>query len=396
MDTLLVRYAELVIKQQLQLRLGESLSINTESSTIEFARLLARMAAETTREPVHIVETKHGKVLQVYPIDPQLNDALRPPVSGLAMCHIVDLDSAPYYSEESPQDLAKDVVQLGRFGILADPPELERRLAAPWANVPYPGPDWGLQYLGNEATEGDMWKLFMSLFRLDAHDPAEYWSNQAGMMNLRKRILNQHLADTITLRDQDWELMVRIAMDTQWTGGETVLSNGRKFLSQLPLQHVYASVDTQSANGSFLSSRPFLLLGKLVRNARFVVEGGEVTGWSATQGKQALDAFFDIDEGARRICEISLADDGTRESNSLSSGSHPLFNKSATCHIGFGGFQTDTLARQFTPNELDEKHLGQSLVRLDVPIGSPSLSVTATDKDGFVTPLMEDGVFVAV
>jgi hypothetical protein len=35
-------------------------------------------------------------------------------------------------------------------------------------------------------------------------------------------------------------------------------------------------------------------------------------------------------------------------------------------------------------------------VRLDVPIGSPSLSVTATDKDGFVTPLMEDGVFVAV
>ena len=266
-----------IIKQQLQLRPGESLSINTESSTIEFARLLARMAAETTREPVHIVETKHGKVLQVYPIDPQLNDALRPPVSGLAMCHIVDLDSAPYYSEESPQDLAKDVVQLGRFGILADPPELERRLAAPWANVPYPGPDWGLQYLGNEATEGDMWKLFMSLFRLDAHDPAEYWSNQAGMMNLRKRILNQHLADTITLRDQDWELMVRIAMDTQWTGGETVLSNGRKFLSQLPLQHVYASVDTQSANGSFLSSRPFLLLGKLVRNARFVVEGGEVT-----------------------------------------------------------------------------------------------------------------------
>ena len=130
MDTLLVRYAELVIKQQLQLRPGESLSINTESSTIEFARLLARMAAETTREPVHIVETKHGRVLQVYPIDPQLNDALRPPVSGLAMCHIVDLDSAPYYSEESPQDLAKDVVQLGRFGILADPPELERRLAA--------------------------------------------------------------------------------------------------------------------------------------------------------------------------------------------------------------------------------------------------------------------------
>ena len=396
MDTLLVRYAQLVINQQLQLRPGDSLSINTESSTIAFARLLARMAAETTQEAVHIVETKQGRVLQVYPIEPDLHDALRPNVSALVMCHIVDLENAPYYSEEQPKDLARDVVQLGRFGLLADPPELERRLAAPWANVPYPGPDWGLQYLGNEATEGDMWKLFMRLFRLDARNPVWYWKNQVGLMNQRKHLLNQHLEDSLTLSDHGWQLEARIAQDTQWVGGETKLPNGRTFLSQLPLEHVYASLDCQSAQGHFASSRPFLLLGKLVKDARFTIEDGTVTRWDASHGKEALAAFFDIDEGARRLCEISLADEGTRESLSLQSGAHPLFNKSASTHIGFGGFQTDTLAKQFTQEDLDEKHLGQSLVRLDVPIGSDTFSVQATDKEGCSTTLMEHGVFVDV
>lgn len=119
-----MKYAELVIRRQLQLRRGESLSINTESSTIDFARLLARLAVEVTIQAVQIVETQNGRIKQVYPIDPKENEALRPKISGYVMCHVVDLDDCPYYSEESPEAIAKDVVMLGRFGLLAEPIEL--------------------------------------------------------------------------------------------------------------------------------------------------------------------------------------------------------------------------------------------------------------------------------
>ncbi len=353
------------------------------------------MASEVTMEPVNIVETREGRILQVYPIASSLSDAFRPPVKAYAMCHIVDLDSFPYLSDENPKDLVKDIVQLGKFGILADPPELERRISVPWANVPFPGPSWALQHLPSDATEGDMWKLFSRLFRLDSTKGSEFWQHQSAVINLRKRILDEHVRKRWEISSSDWHLEFAIARDTRWAGGETTLPGGRNFLSQLPLQHACASIDTQSTNGTFRSSRPFLLFGNLVKHAFFTIEQGKAVHWDAEQGKEALDAFFSIDEGARRVCEISLADEGTRENAELATLSHSLFGKATTTTIGFGGFQTDTLARQFSVEELESHHLGQSLVHLDVPVGSTSLFVCAKDQDGGETSLMEEGVFVA-
>ncbi|NBK25780.1 MAG: aminopeptidase, partial [Spirochaetia bacterium] len=60
MENLLRRYARLVIAAQLKLVEGDSLSINTDSSTIQFARLLAKEATLSTRQTVMIVEINHG------------------------------------------------------------------------------------------------------------------------------------------------------------------------------------------------------------------------------------------------------------------------------------------------------------------------------------------------
>jgi aminopeptidase len=385
-------YAELVIKRQLQLRQGEALSINTESSTIEFARLLARLACEVTIESVQIVETEKGRIKQVYPIDPKENEALRPKVNGVVMCHIVDLDRASYYSEKSPMEIAKDVVELGNFGLLAEPVELDRRLAVPWANIPYPGATWGLQHLEGEATEQDLWNLFASLYRLDSPNPVSFWSEQANMLSFRKKRLNAHKAETLIMKGDGWELSMKIAKDTMWSGGEQELSSSRKFCSMLPLQHLYATIDSGSAKGSLTSTRPFLLLGKLVKDATIYVSEGKAVSWQAEEGQEALDAFFSVDEGAKHLTEISLADENTRESRLLKKASHPLFNKAMTSHIGFGGFNLETLERHISEEDLISDHLSTSLVHLDIPIGSSHLSIVTKTDDGEETVVMEEGV----
>ncbi|HKM08147.1 MAG TPA: aminopeptidase, partial [Sphaerochaeta sp.] len=48
MQEILRRYARLVIEVQLKLQRGDALSINTENSTMSFARMLATMACEST------------------------------------------------------------------------------------------------------------------------------------------------------------------------------------------------------------------------------------------------------------------------------------------------------------------------------------------------------------
>lgn len=64
-----------------------------------------------------------------------------------------------------------------------------------------------------------------------------------------------------------------------------------------------------------------------------------------------------------------------------------------TTHVGFGGFALDTLSRHITADELEALHLNQSLVRMDVPMGSRSLTITAIDPDGTHHVLMDEGVF---
>ncbi|MFA6845124.1 MAG: aminopeptidase [Sphaerochaetaceae bacterium] len=394
MNDVLKRYAQLVIKSQLQLKQGESLSINSESSTIEFARLLAKLACEVTIEPVQIVETNEGKIKQVFPIDPEENDALRPNITGFVMCHLVNLNECPYLSAENPWNLISDVSLLGKFGLLAEPVLLDRRIAVPWANVPIPGANWGLQYLDANATEEDLWKFFASLLRLDTDDPSRFWIEQGNMLFFRKRKLNLLRPRTLDIVGDGWSIQLDIAKGTQWCGGEQTAKGQRHFFSSLPLQHLFTSVDCKSAKGTFSSTRAFLLLGKQVEGASFVIEEGKVVSYTAESGGEALDAFFSIDEGAKHICSLSLADENTLESRCLVKAAHPLFNNAMTSLIGFGGFSLDTLASMVEEKDLDELHLGQSLVRCDIPIGSNSLSVTTTNSEGETVQLVDEGIFI--
>ena len=153
MENLLRRYARLVISAQLKLMEGDSLSINTESSTIQFARLLAKEATLSTRQTVMIVEINHGKVVQAYPIDPAEKEIFRPPVRTVVMCHLIDLDNKPYLSDIDLNQAKDEVTILAQYGMLSEPVFLDRRIAVPWANIPFPGYNWAAQLIGKQVGE---------------------------------------------------------------------------------------------------------------------------------------------------------------------------------------------------------------------------------------------------
>ncbi|WP_320130793.1 aminopeptidase [uncultured Sphaerochaeta sp.] len=394
METILRRYARLILSTQLKLERGDSLSINTEGTFMEFARLLAKVACEMTLQVVNIVETNHGKVVQVLQIDPVEPEIFRPETKGFVMCHLFGLDDTPYRGEEEPSSLANNVGLLGSFGLLSEPVFLDRRIAVPWANLPLPGPEWAMQLLGSTATETEMWNLFATLFRLEDDNGPVFWDSQANVLHFRKQKLNKLGPLALTVTGSGWTITTNMARDTLWAGGMHTVSSGRKFIPALPMQQVFTSLECTKTEGTISSSRPFLLLGKTVEEAMFTIEGGKVTSYTAVKGKEALDAFFSIDEGSRQVAELSLADDDTLESRYLEKGVHVHFNKAMTSHIVFGGFNLATLTTQNSSEAIEASRLSLSLVRLEVPVGSNSLSVQARDKEGNETLLMEEGVFI--
>ncbi len=393
MQQILRRYARLIIEVQLKLQPGDALSINTENTTMSFARMLATMACESTKQTVTIVEINHGKIAQVLEFDPVEHRIRRPEVTGYVMCHLFDLDSAPYLTDENVASLAQEVTKLGTYGLLSDPVFLDRRIAVPWANIPLPGPLWAMQLLGKAASEEDMWELFSTLYRLEDDHGLKFWHDQANLLHYRKQQLNKEGKLELAIQGEGCTLKAAIADKTKWTGGSATVSSGRTFLPNLPMQHIHASLDVRMTEGTVTNLRPFLLLGKVVEQATFTIQKGKVESYTAKQGKEALDAFFSIDEGSLLVSGLSLADNDTIESRYLNRAIHPHFNHEMTTSLVLGGFSLNTLTDQSTDEEIDASHLGRSLVQLEIPIGSDSLSIQATNEQGKKISLMSDGVF---
>ncbi len=134
-------------------------------------------------------------------------------------------------------------------------------------------------------------------------------------------------------------------------------------------------------------------MGKVVTEAFFTIEKGQVVSYSAKQGKEALDAFFAVDEGASVVSGLSLADNDTIESRYLKEAIHPHFNREITTSLVLGGFSLNTLTEQSTEEDINASRLGRSLVRLEIPMGGDSLTIQATDKQGVQTLLMNEGIF---
>lgn len=123
------------------------------------------------------------------------------------------------------------------------------------------------------------------------------------------------------------------------------------------------------------------------------MEDGLVTEYSAESGEEALDVFFSVDEGAKRVSEIALADHDTVESHYLEKSIHPHFAREMTSTIVLGGFSLDNLTTQQNEADIAESALNTSLVRVAIPIGDSHLSVTLHSEDGNESSVMEEGIF---
>lgn len=393
MERYIERYVRLVIDVQLQLIEGDMLSINTEARSMGFARLLAQEATIITRLPVTIVETERGKVLQAYPIDPEVKDLFRPEEGQPVMCRIVDLD-LPFTksSGASFSEICDSAATLAEYGLLADPIFLDRRVASPWANIPYPGPYWAEAEIGHNVLEREAWEFFAKILRLDSEHCSSFWLQQANLLTWRKQRLDPLEGAELMLTGDGYSLSARLAEQTHFYSGSVTLTGGRTFIPILPIQSLAGSLAATSASGSIVASEAFWVMGTEVTGASFEVADGKAISWSATRGKEALDAFFGIDAGASQLSAIFLADANTIESQNLRVGVHPHFSTTGHSSVSFGGFLIDTLNHTVDEESLAACDLADSLVRLSVPIGSDALQV-AFIVDGEEIRMIEEGVF---
>ncbi|MGH4037420.1 MAG: aminopeptidase [Sphaerochaeta sp.] len=388
MDAIFDLYAQLVCNGQLKLRVADVLSINTEESTYDFALLLARKACNITKLTVNIVVTKDGKVTEEVPMEPEILDFQKPNPGTPVMCRIMDLSDYTYYTLDDPHDLEKNLVEINKYGNLSEPLVLNRRISVPWCTVAFPSLTFA-QALLKDVEQGDQHRLLEVLMRLDQEDPEVYWENQANLLSYRKKLVSSMGDGIITLDNSKTNLVTKILDKANWAGGHCKLRNNRTFYHKLPSQNIHTTLDNKASDGTFAASRNFHLFGKVVKNASFNVENGRVTSFSASEGYDALNAYFASDENANIVSGIALSDVDTVESQYLSTNIHPFFSMENTTSIILGGIHIDTLESIFDDKELESMNIDESLVQLIIPVGDSNTRVTINGQ-----VVIDEGIFV--
>jgi aminopeptidase len=133
-----------------------------------------------------------------------------------------------------------------------------------------------------------------------------------------------------------------------------------------------------------------------VDNGYFRFEAGEVVEFSAENGQDALDQFFQID-GARRLGEVALVEVTSPVSRAGRVLYEILFDENAACHIAFGEAYPEGVVDGNTLPQEDLRKLGvnRADTHLDVMIGTPTMNVTGLCADGSRVSIMENGVYSA-
>ncbi len=294
MQTILNRYAQLLVRYCLELQEGERLFVRTTTLAEPLLREVYREALRAgafvdtdieIREQQRILYTE-GSEAQLGYISPLYQQAID---SYDAYLYI----RAPYNLREGQQNdpqrykirQAATSKLLKRYFERTADRSLKRNLC-----------EYPTQASAQEAGMSlEAYEAFVfNACRLDEPDPAAAW--------LQVRHAQQEIVDRLNAGSEVRYLGPQTDIRFSTVGRTWINSDGQ---TNMPSGEVYTSPVEDSVEGVVHFDFPAIYQGRSVEGVTLWVEGGEVVRWQAAQGKEVLDQVFEV-PGARRFGEAAI------------------------------------------------------------------------------------------
>lgn len=341
-------YAKAIVEELLRLQGGDALSINTEEQDLEFAKEIANTALPITQVTVKIVVTENGKPTQVLEFDPA-PPALDP--QGFAMLRLAhEKKSSTQEGSEYLEVIVdkEDLVAVQKFGHLAEPVLLNRRISVPWCVAKV------------HDFDAENWKEIDSKLELGI-------ANQNLVADYRRQFLQQSDSTLLHITGENTDFTVGVPEGARFIGGTQVLPSGRKFLNSLDFDVMSFLVDCNSLEGHFEARAK--VLGKNL-TCSFEYKDGQLISYNP---QKELSTLFAFDENLKKPGYFSFKD------------------KEFNLHLG--GALVDGLDRIPEEEELLPQYFNRCLYTLKLHLDS-KLSIFATDCSGKTTELVRKGFFL--
>lgn len=407
MDRQLDRYAALVIKQGVNLKKGELVSISSPVGAADFAEAIAKAAYENGASEVVMLwnDPLIGKLAYQYESKETLTDipahevAKRDYILDKKGVYICILSDIPGLLKDVDPALVADRgrasnLALHRFRESTNVNETR------WCLVAYPNAAWAKQMfpgLPEEQAVEKQWEYLHKTLRLDREDFLGAWNEHRENLAKRSKYLNDAKIVKFHYKNSlgtDFE--IGMPKGYIFTGAVERSRGGVEFTANMPTEEVFSSPDRLTANGTLVAAMPLVRNGVIIENFAITFEKGRISDYRAEKGYETLKQIIETDEGSHYLGEIALIgyDSPIRKLGALFY--ETLFDENASCHFAIGrAFPTcieggDGMTRE----QLETAGLNYSLQHVDFMVGTADLEITATCEDGRVIPVFKCGNWV--
>ena len=167
-----------------------------------------------------------------------------------------------------------------------------------------------------------------------------------------------------------------------------------KFLTEMPGFFISTVPHSHGVKGMVNSTKVVYFDGEPIEDVSLTFENGKIVKATASKGQEALNKAIAVDDYSNRLGGITLVDrDLMPEASSEEYFDNYVLNMTEGSHITIGcasyrGFEG---GYDLTPKELQSHGLNQSLLSLDFPIMSDTLSVVGVGDDNSKHLIMDKG-----
>ena len=407
MDKKLKQYAELIIKQGVNLQNGEFVAIASPVIAAELAEAIAEEAYKNGARKVMVLwnDSKIGKLAFEYEDEKSLTEV--PAYTVASRDYILD-NKGVYISvlSEIPGLLkdvdAKKVSARSRAVSLAmkrfrDSTNIN---ATRWCLVAYPNSDWAKKMFPDVSGEEALvkqWNYLHKTLRLNEEDYLGAWKIHQQNLARRSKFLNEANIKSFRYKNSvGTDFTVGMPKGYIFTGAVEKSRDGVDFTANLPTEEVFSSPDKNTAEGTLVAALPLVRNGVIIENFSITFEKGRIVDFKAEKGYDTLKEIIETDEGSHRLGEIALIGYDSPIQNLKTLFYETLFDENASCHFAIGRAFPTCLkgGENMMKEELAASGLNDSLQHVDFMVGTKDLSIVATTHDGKEIEIFRDGNWV--
>jgi len=406
-DKKLKEYAQLIVRQGINLEKGEMVAISADVESADLVEAVVEAAYEAGAKKATIFwgHAGIGKMAYQYQDEATLTDI--PDWVVASRDYVVD-NKAPLINilSERPE-LLKDVdPQKIKAATIATSNAMKKLREATgsdklrWCLAAYPNEEWAEKIfpkLKGEKAVAKLWEYIHKTVRLDKNDALAAWQTHAQNLAKRAKVLNDANLKTIRMKNSiGTDITMDMPKGYEFTGAAKACHYGREFTANLPTEEVFASPDYRTANGKVVGALPLVRRGVIINDFWMEFKDGRCVDFGAKEGYETLKGIIETDEGSHYLGEIALVGFDSPIQNLKTLFYNTLFDENASCHLAIGRSFAGCLKNgtNMTKEELKEAGMNDSIEHVDFMIGTADLSVVGIREDGSEMVIFDKGDWV--